>query len=316
MKRFDELYKEIENEANIRLKNVWIKFKREKKYANIVSIIICLIFDFFSYKFIKSNFSYLTKDIMNFMIPLSYILIIDLLIFLAISGIFSKNEKIYKQRYKYYIIKKLISNFYSNLEYFPQKEMPKKIYNEVEYSEYYNRYHSDDYFEAILKKNYPVQIAEIKTEDESSDSDGTSSTTTIFCGLFAKIILNKSIINKLEIMPNGKLKEDEYTLQMDSSEFEKYFDVRTTSKIKAMQLLTADVMAELIDFTLKTKIKYDITIKQNNLYLRFHCGNMFEPKYMEYDVLDKKSIKRYFYILNFMYNLSNKLIKVINETEF
>lgn len=98
-------------------------------------------------------------------------------------------------------------------------------------------------------------------------------------------------------------------------EFEKYFDVSATNKIIGMQLLTADVMEELIDFENKTNMKYDIIINNNNIYLRFHCGTMFEPANLKKGVLDEKILEKYFYMLNFTYNLSDKIIKLINETE-
>ena len=69
---------------------------------------------------------------------------------------------------------------------------------------------------------------------------------------------------------------DRKRLEMDSSEFEKYFDVKASDKILGMQLLTSDVMEELIEFQNKTKMKYDVYIKDNELYLRFHSGKMFE----------------------------------------
>ena len=101
---------------------------------------------------------------------------------------------------------------------------------------------------------------------------------------------------------------------MDSSEFEKYFDVGASDKIVGMQILTADVMEELINFQNTTNIEYDICIKDNELYLRFHCGEMFETGKLKKGPIDEELIKKYFYILNFTYNLSNKLIEVIDET--
>ena len=102
---------------------------------------------------------------------------------------------------------------------------------------------------------------------------------------------------------------------MDSSEFEKYFDVITDNKIIAMQLLTADVMEEMIEFENKTNMKYDIVVKENEIYLRFHCGDMFEPQSVRKGIINKAQLEKYFYMLNFTYNLSNRLIELINETE-
>ena len=114
-------------------------------------------------------------------------------------------------------------------------------------------------------------------------------------------------------MQNGKFLLDKNKLNMDSSEFEKYFDVKTTNKIIAMQLLTSDVMEELIKFEDKTKMKYDIYIKNDELYLRFHSGAMFEIENLKKEILDKELIEKYFYMLNFTYNLSNKLINIIHK---
>ena len=62
-------------------------------------------------------------------------------------------------------------------------------------------------------------------------------------------------------------------------------------------------------------IKYDIVIKEDEIYLRFHCGSMFEPQALKKGIINKEQLERYFYMLNFTYNLSNRLIELINETE-
>ena len=71
----------------------------------------------------------------------------------------------------------------------------------------------------------------------------------------------------------------------------------------------------LIDFKNNTNMDYDIIIRNNNIYLRYHCGNMFEPGNFKKSALDEKILEKYFYMLNFTYNLSRKLIKVINDTQ-
>ena len=44
-------------------------------------------------------------------------------------------------------------------------------------------------------------------------------------------------------------------------------------------------------------MKYDIVIKNNNIYLRFHSGSMFEPQNINNGAIDKDSIEKYFYML-------------------
>ncbi len=82
-----------------------------------------------------------------------------------------------------------------------------------------------------------------------------------------------------------------------------------------MQLLTADIMQELIDFQKNNNIKFDIAIRNNNIYLRFYCGSMFELTSLKKGIIEEKAFHKYFDITNFTYNLSKKLIDVIEETE-
>ena len=42
---------------------------------------------------------------------------------------------------------------------------------------------------------------------------------------------------------------------------------------------------------------------------------MFEVGKLKKGALDKETIQKYFYMLNFTYNLSNKLINVVNDTQ-
>lgn len=318
MKNFEELYQELQNTGKQELEEVWKKSKEEKKKANKISIIVCLIIDLIIIAFVISGggLSGFPFGIM-FILP---ILVFNVIISLIITAIFSKNQNKYTEKYKSIIINKMIENFYDSLEYFPNKQMPSRIYDEVGYNESYNRYYSDDYFEAKINNKYDIGMAEVTTKkvETRTDSKGRTHTTTYlrFSGLFAKIVIDKSINSEVSIRKNGALSFSKNKLEMDSGEFEKYFDVSASDKIKGMQLLTADVMEELIEFENKTNIQYEITIRDNYIYLRFHSGTMFEPKQNKNEVLDKKSIQSYFYMLNFTYNLSNKLINLIHETEF
>ena len=224
----------------------------------------------------------------------------------------------YQRLFKKLFIDKFINNFYNQVEYFPNKKMPEHIFEEAEHYTYYDNYYSDDYIEAKINNKYDIDMAEIHTTKIETHTDKDGNTTreeeTIFHGLFSKIVIDKSINSKLEILPNRSLLRKN-KLEMDSSEFEKNFDVSATNKIIAMQLLTADIMEDLIEFKNKTNMFYDVIINNNIIYLYFHCGPMFETNLSKHEIVNKQSLQRYFYMLNFTYNLSKKLIKLINETE-
>lgn len=313
MKTFDEIYEDLQTTNNNELNNAWKEAKKEKEKANKIAGILCSIVDvLFIIIFLIKGINYGSLFILMFA------LIINLIIIVVAKALFSNEQNKFNEKYKNIVIKKLMNNFYDNLEYFPNKPIPEYIYEEAKYNEYYTIYEAEDYLEAQIDNKCSMQMAEVITqkEEEYKDSNGETKTRVItkFHGLFAKIEMNKSIESELRIMQDGKLFLDK-KLKMDSSEFEKYFDVKASNHIIGMQLLTSDVMEELIEFENKTNIKFDIFIKDNNLYLRFHSGEMFEAKNLKNGALDKESIQKYFYMLNFTYNLSRKLIKLVDETE-
>lgn len=317
MKTFDEIYDELQSADNNELHNAWQEAKKKKEKANKISGIICLIIDTFAIIMIFGNGMSLKSPL--FLMPLIPVLIINLIVVVIVNVLFSGKEQIkYNGIYKKTVINKIMENFYDNLEYFPQKEMPEYIYEEPKYDEYYDNYESEDYLEGQINNKYSIQMAEVLTEEEQEyeNSEGETETRTItkFHGLFAKIIMDKSINSELKIMQNGEIQKKD-RLNMDSSEFEKLFDVQASNQIIGMQLLTADVMEELIEFRNNANMRFDIFIKGNELYFRFHSGDMFEPGSLKKDALHKETIQKYFNLLNFTYNLSNKLINLVNETQ-
>lgn len=89
----------------------------------------------------------------------------------------------------------------------------------------------------------------------------------------------------------------------------------STNNIVAMQILTSDVMQELIEFKQNNNMEFDVAIRNNNLYLRFSCGEVFEPAALRKGPIEEKSFSEYFEITKFTYELSNKIINVINDVE-
>ena len=251
MKTFDEIYEELKNGDNDDLNQAWREAKKQNKKAKKIALTICLIIDVII-AIMLSKHMIQQSSIFFLLYILVFVLTFNMIIFCVVMAFSAASKKHIEfiTKYKKIVINKIMSNFYNNLEYFPNKEMPEYIYKELRY-EHYDRYRSDDYFEALINNKNSIQMAEVLTQErkEYKDSDGNTKTRWItkFHGLFAKIELDKSINCELKIGANGSAIFAE-RLKMDSSEFEKYFDVQASNKIIGMQLLTADVMEELVDF--------------------------------------------------------------------
>ena len=314
-KDFENLYNEMENNSQENLLQIWQKAKKEKRIATIIIIIALVICAIAGLKMITANRN---ENIVNGMSKIVILPIITVITIIITVVLFSRKQAKYNQIFKESIINGLFANFLDELDYIPKKQMLRNIYNEGNYKEYYNRYYSDDYAEGKIDGKYDMKIAEVHTVEETTrtDSDGHTHTdrTTKFHGIFAKINIGKSIQSDLIIKQNG-IFGGKNKLEMDSQEFEKYFDVNSDNKIIGMQLLTHDVMDSLIGFRKLLQKPYDIAIYEDTMYLRVHTGTMFEAKINKDTVIDKKTVEKYYNTLDFIYTLSKQLIKVIEETE-
>lgn len=297
--------------------------KKERVLSNKIKFIVCLAFDiamlYFLIMFFR-NVGFLTYSFLFvFFIILLFVVIINGFICLVIGVILNGKQKKYNYKFKEVIVKRLIENFYDNTEYYPNKGIPERIYKDAKYNEYYDEFYSEDYIEARVDNTYDIDIAEVRTEkiETYEDSDGKTKTRlkNIFDGMFAKIVLDKSINDKIIIAKNNKLFFDDKRQKMDFNEFEKYFDVAASNKLLVMRILTPDIMLELLNFLNNYNVMFDIIIDNYNIYIRFYCGNMFESSNLKKGAIDKDTLNRYYNILEFSYNLSHKLINIIKEVD-
>ena len=318
---FEELYSYICNNSN-EIDESLEEAKKEKQKLSKIKFIVCLIFDIVMFIlgitfFMNSKFLINNKFVIFVLMIL--IAVINLFVCVIINALSNGKQKEYNYKFKEIIIQKIIENFYDNLEYYPNKEMPEYIYKDAKYNEYYDTYYSEDYIEAKIDNNFDIDLAEVETQEEETykDSDGNTHTreVTIFHGLFAKIVIDKSINTRLVITKNNKLLFNKKRQKMDSSEFEKYFDVASDNKILAMQILTPDIMLELLEFLNSYNVMFDVVVNNNIIYIRFHCGPMFESANLKKGSFDKDTLERYYNMLKLTYDLSRKIINVIKELE-
>ncbi len=313
-KNFEEVYNSFMNSNNKQIIEAMNQVKKDRKKRIILAIILCTIADICL--FIRMYSLSISDEALVF--SLLIMIMIDIGLILISCLFFNKGKNKLKSIFKQKVIAKLLNNFYDDVKYTPTARMPRNIYDEGRYEEEYDIYRSDDFMKAMINNKYPIKMAEVHTieEVESTDSDGHTTTTeyTKFHGLFGVIEMEKSINNDLFIF-QGRSFFDKKRLEMDSEDFEKIFDVKSKNNIITMQLLTHDVMALLVDFYNKTKIKFDIGIYNNKIYFRFKTGEIFELKSIRKGIYDRKPIEKYFNILEFVESVTNLIIKIIEDTE-
>ena len=296
MKSFNEIYEQVHKESYKELEE--LRKNRAKKALIFIIVAILALAIFFA----------TTKTLTPFLlVAVMMILIIGM----------SLNKRKYTPLFKEKAIKPFIKNLDENLEYYPMKGISSVIYRQGEF-ERYDNYASEDLIQGTLDGKYKVQMGEVHTEEESTDSEGNTTTSTIFHGIFGNVDCAKNIGTTLKIRSDkgvfGRLFKGKTRIEMDSQEFEKYFDVYGDNKIITMQILTADVMNTMIEFIESSKIPYELTINQNQIYIRFHTGGVFEPKLFK-NSLDYDMLKKYYDIIDFVFKVTREINEVIEKTD-
>lgn len=257
-------------------------------------------------------------------------------------------RKRYAQIYKELVIEPMLKSLDANITYDSDGRLPSGIYEESEFGDYL--VFAEDVMYGSLKKDCKFIVADIATiSDEnvgikydtmlSQASDYASYLSEpknkkervnpqrqdFFEGVFVRFELPKAFETELYLRKDandkglfnktiGVIKPfEDFRVPLDYSNFEKLFDVYAYDKVKATQIFTTDVMYELVNFYNEMKIEYEITIKENFVYLRFWNSGAFEPPTMTNFSLDKDTLYSYYELLNFIFELINKLLKIISE---
>ena len=193
MKSFEELYNEFNSDKEIN--DIGQEVIKEVEKRKKVTTILCLAFSAIAiYVLYKYHIGVFIKNVptkvilipalMGLLIPT---MMINIIIMVITTSIYSKKQRKFLPVFKEKVIKKMIGNFVDNVEYFPEKQMPQQIYKEGKYESYEN-YYSDDYTEAKIDNKYLIELAEVKTEEERTETDSDGHTTTRRITLFSRTI--------------------------------------------------------------------------------------------------------------------------------
>lgn len=297
MADFNEVYKKIHDKYNIEMEQ---KRKKALLHSCILTGTIVFLIVFI---------------LLVFKVP---IFIIGAVITCITIPLFIYNPfiKKFEKLYKHNIIYCLVNSYDSNLKFDENLGISHSIYDDAEF-EHYDEFNSNDYISGNIDGIIKFELSDIRTVQVTHTKNGTTR-TTIFEGLFSSSNLAKNLHSTIKIHTDkgflGKFLENKQLMQMDSQDFEKLFDVYSNNKILTMRILTSDIMDFLINFKKQNKIKFEITLKNQKLYIRIHCKNMFEAEILN-NSLKFETIHKYYNFLDFMCQLNKKIYNVVNEID-
>lgn len=319
-KSFNDLYYEIKSTDCSELIKSYKKDMFLKIFFTILFIIFVLIIYSFEFETIYKNLFLVAS------------------IFLFILLIKNFHLRSYSNSYKKYVISKIVEHYDESFRFTPEYSIPTSTYIDGDFEQHFDRYHSEDCIVGKFDDLYPFEMGEVKTEVKHEDYDYENhrtnrSYTTLFDGLFIKISQDKSIPCTIYVrkrvlgakslfVPSNRMKTKYIStassleeIDMDDSDFEKLYFVKTDNRLLTMQIFTSALMRYLIDFKTKYKIVPEITIKNNKLFIRFYINTtLFEPHYFKSPLAYSEVQKQYNFINSIM-KICKDLLKNIQELE-
>ncbi len=301
-KIYNEVLKEkqydIQNYINI-LTNNQVLDKKRKKHKRI-NLYIFIIF------IIVIEISLLFYDWIV-LFAACWTTFIFSLIWKAVSS--ANYSKVYREQ----IIKAVIKNYNSEWQYNPNEGISSQIYK-IGNFEGYSDYRSEDLITGNIL-GYKFSLSDVHTERESTDSDGNSSSRTLFFGPVAVIELNKFNDFSL-IIATDKLKlfDKKDYVELDNQLFEEKYDVFTSDKITALRILTPSLTNKILELYNNFGYFYEFRLIKGLLFFRFHSDSLFEPHPNDIKK-EALSIAYYFKMLDGMTEIIEEIINKLDEIE-
>lgn len=301
-KIYDEVLNEkqsdIQDYINILTNNQELDKKR--KSHKKINLYVCVIF-------VIIIVISLVLENWKFLVGAFWITFVFSLIWKACSS--GSYSKIYKEQ----IIKTAIKNYNNEWQYNPNEGISSQTYKIGKF-EGYSSYRSEDLITGMIS-GYRFSLSDVHTERESTDSDGNTSSYTVFFGPVAVIELNK-LNNFSLIVTTNRLKlfdKNDY-VELDNQLFEEKYDVFTSDKVAALRILTPSLMDKILELYNSFGYFYEFRLISGLLFFRFHSDSLFEPhpNNIEKEAL---SIAYYFKMLDGMTEIIEEIIKSLKEFE-
>ncbi len=295
---FESIYQKIYDASYSRLEGVKANNRKFLTIFTLVLVIINLIL-------------YIIPDIR----PISIIFVcisVCILIFFYIHG-----RQIYTHAYKKCVIEGLVKAYNENLSFDPTIGISQSEYLMADFDRTFNEYTSEDRIYGRLNTGDSFQLAEVTTCQVTRrvDEQGREQVdrTETFRGMFGVVYLNKNSTMNVGVFGDSVMRRYSHNrVEVDSSEFEKLFDLVTDDKVSAMRIFTSDLIERYIDIRRGNRFGLEVKIHWDRVYFRFRCGEMFEPPVFV-SGLKRDHLRAFYNQIYYPLELLDKTVEHVNE---
>ena len=294
--KFEKLYKELYKDSN----QILEKAKKEKNKKILITLLVCILV------------IVLIKIISNDDIIFLFSIIVSIII---MSIVITIEKKKYTQKFKNNIIKELVKKYNSKLNFIANGKISTQEYSISKFDNSFDEMYTEDKISGIIGENTDFQMVQLVTKEERivEDDAGNESKQIVetFKGIYGIVSLEKNTKSDIYIASNSiTRKYSKDRVEMDSQEFEQNYDCITKDKINAMKILTSDLLEKFVNLRSGNLKNFQLKIKDDFLFFRCACGEMFEPPKFK-EALNKEIIKKYYNVISLPVEIVEKILENI-----
>ena len=297
---FEEKFNQIYDAIGDRVK---AELKRVKRICYVATLIA------FSIALVVNLVVFLNTD------TRIYTLFTFVLALFVVGFVFVSSRQIYRKEFKLNVISAILNEYIDTLGYDPKKGFSVNKYREYGFDPGFNDYYSEDQIRGNLPTAEKVTVAEVRTKEVEAIKEKSGYTETkeknLFHGMFGEVELHKSISARISLdIDSFMRKYSKDRIEMDSEEFESYFDLSADNRILAMQIFTSELLEKIIEIK-KLNKHYNYELKIFDDKLIYSCGDLFEPPVIGIGV-SRDRVKEYFRNIYYPFEILNSVVQNIN----
>ena len=163
----------------------------------------------------------------------------------------------------------------------------------------------EDYLRGIYKEKYIISFSDFKKVIH----DRRGKTTILSEGIFSVVEIDKNINNNIIITNNRRsvnfLKKS-YMVKNMPQEFYDKFIILAKDRYMIEEKISAKTIEMIKEFYDNSKMKFDMSIKENKVFFRFNTIDTMEIRSIG-DIVDDLMLKEYANIIMFVTKLSEEI---------